>query len=464
MVNYIFGVNYTDTFRYQLVEEKKASETQSQTKDIHKYTIHLKNFPYKITIIDTPGIGYEKKEDKKTFEKIQYLFESGTIEAVDAICIVEKYDTKRLTENQRYIFQTITQIFGKDVGEVIFIMSTHCDKLITPSPEPPTALKIFKKQKIPYKNYYLFNNDEIYARPKTDPPLVAQVQTALWDNSTTSFGSFFKEIESITPISLKLTKEILQNKYHIINVQLPFLTRTLKSHIHEIEEIEQDRKLTERLIKNPDISKFTVKVKITKKVLEDITEPDQFSTRCTICDVTCHYPCDIQEHNWVQRSSRWCRAITWSLRELRMRCTVCEGKCSWKDHEQIKKKEVFKTIEETRTDESLKERYMKDKKGKVKLMQKECEEKILLAYNRVLKDFNDIQNGIDFINENSLCKKSTTIKDYIDDVIECEEEEKEDGYDQRIHCLKKLVVMKNKSSSSNDVQQAIAFIEEMQHF
>ena len=362
MVNYIFGVNYTDTFRFQLIEEAESSEIKSQTMDIHKYTIHPENFPYKITIIDTPGISSTegKKEDKKTLEIIRYLFESGTVEAVDAICIVEKYDSKRLTENQKYVFQTIAGIFGKDVGEVIFIMFTHCDKLITATPKPPTVLK---KEKIPYNKYYLFNNDEIYAKIITDPPLVAQVQTTLWDNSTTSFRLFFKEIESITPISLKLTKEILQNKHDITNVQLPFLTRTLKRHIHEIEAIEQDRKLTEQLIENPDTSRFIVTVKITKtiSILEDITEPNQFSTRCKTCDVICHYPCDIQESNYVQKSTRWCRAITWSLRELQMRCTVCEGKCSWKDHEQIKKKEVFKTFEEPRTNESLKERYVHER-------------------------------------------------------------------------------------------------------
>ena len=123
-----------------------------------------------------------------------------------------------------YVFQIITQIFGKDVGEVIFIISTHCNKFITPTSKPPIATvldpEIFEKEKIPYNKYYLFNNDEIYTKHITDPPLMGQVQTALWDNSTTSFRLFFKELESTTPISLKLTKEILQNKRDITNVQL----------------------------------------------------------------------------------------------------------------------------------------------------------------------------------------------------------------------------------------------------
>ena len=464
MVNYIFGVNYTDTFRFQLIDEIESSETESQTSDIHKYTIHLNNFPYKITIIDTPGIMSTKgkKEDKATLEKIRYLFESGKIEAVDAICIIEKYDEKRLTENKKYVFQTIARIFGKDVGEVTFIMSTHCNELTKATPKPPTVLKIFDKEEIAYKKYYLFNNDDIYAKPITDPDqlLEAQVATKYWNNSTTSCRVFFERLEVTTPISLKLTKEILQKKYHIINILLPYLIRTLKVHIHEIEEIEQDRKLTKQLIDNPDTSKFTVNVKVTKRILEDITEPNQFSTRCKTCDVICHYPCDINQNNYILKNTKWCSAMI-NL-QFSIHCTMCEGKCSWKDHEQIKKKAVFKTLEERRTDTSLKERYMKDKKGKMELVKKKCEEKILFAYNMVLKDFKDMQNGIDFINKHSLCKKPTTIKDYVDDVIELEEEAKEDGYKQRVLFLKKLVEMKDELSPSKNVQQAITFITKIQ--
>ena len=463
MVNYIFGVKYTDTFRFQLIKETMKSEIQSRATDIHKYTIHPINFPYIITIIDMPGIiSMDSEENKRTLKKFKRVFESNMVEAVDAICIVEKYYTRRLTENQIYAFQTIAQIFGENVGKIIFIMSTNYDKLTTESPKPPTVLEMFEEEKIPYKEYYLFNNNDIYAKPITDSSLEALIATEYWNKSTTSFKMFFKELESTIPISLKLTKEILRNKHDITNVQLSFLTRTLKSHIHKIEEIEQDRKLIEQLIEIPDTSKFIVTVKTTKIVLQDITEPDQFSTICKTCDVICHYPCDIQKGNYLKTSTRWCQAMTWSLSELQIRCTVCEGKCSWKDHEQIKKKAVFKTVEESCTDELLKVRYMKDKKEKMKSMKKQCEEKILLAYNKVLKDFNDIQNNIDFINKHGLSKIPTTIEDYIDDVVELEEEAKEDGYDQRIHCLKKLVEMKNKSSSSNDVQQAIAFIKKMQ--
>ena len=192
MINYIFGVNYTDTFRFKLIDEAETSQTKSRTKDIHKYTIHHKNFPYKITIIDTLDICSTKgkNEDRKNVEKFRYLFESGAVEAVNAIFIIEKYQTTRLTENQIYIYQMIAQIFGKDVEEVIVVMATSCDDIYddTEIPKPPQVLETFKEQKIPFKIHYSFNNKSIYAKPKTNTTsLKAQIENAFWNTSTESF-------------------------------------------------------------------------------------------------------------------------------------------------------------------------------------------------------------------------------------------------------------------------------------
>ena len=57
---------------------------------------------------------------------------------------------------------------------------------------------------------------------------------------------------------------------------------------------------------------------------------------------------------------------------------------------------------------------------------------------------------------------SIDINEFIQDVIESEEEEKEDGYKQRIHCLKRLVEMEDEDVSSDEVQQAISFIQSME--
>ena len=470
MINYIFGVNYNDTFRFQIDDEIAKTQTKSQTMDIYKYTICHKKLPYKYTIIDTPGINATegKKEDRQTLEKIKHLFESGAIEAVHAICMVEKYDTIRLTKHQIYIYETILQIFGKDAGQVIVIMVTHSPDIDTL--KPPPVLELLEKQGIPFKKHFSFDNSGIYEKPTKVTPntpyltkLQAEVKKVHWDIGTKSFEFFFEILGSTIPISLKLTKEILREKYNIKNAQLPHLIRTLKTNIHEIETLEQDRKITEQMINNPDTSKFTVKAEETRPTLVDITEPKTFSTRCKNCDIICHYPCDIHKDNYILNTTKWCTAMTrWRLNPFNPHCTVCKGKCSWADHEQIRKKIEFKKVIVEHTDETLKESYINDKEGRLDAVKKKCEEKMLSAYNKVVKDFKDIQSAIQWINENSLSNNPTTINEYVDEVIELEEEAKEDGFEQRIYCLKELVEMKEGLSQSNDVQRAIAFIQRVQ--
>ena len=466
MVNYIFDVNYTDTFRFQLIEETALSETKSQTMDIHKYTIHHKNFPYILSIIDTPGICSTggKNEDKNTLEKIRYLFESGKVETLNAICIVEKYNTVCLNDNQIYVLQTIAKIFGNDVCEAIFIIATHCDDIYdeTIASKPPPVLQSFTAQRIPFKMHFLFNNKDIYMKPLTcTKSLKGQVEIAFWNTSTKSFSSFVDTLEATTPISLKLTREILQKKYSIINAKLPYLVRKLRSNVHEIEIFEQDRKTIEEMIKN-DTSAYTREIDEVRKVMVDIEEPNCFSTICKKCDVVCHYPCHINKDNLISKSSFWCSAMTW-FKSFRVRCTVCSGKCDWNDHIQIRERQIFVTLKQVVTIDTLKQRYMQDMKGAIDLGRKTCEEKMVSAYNKLLKDFKKIQKYIDYINRNSLSKECTTIKEFVDDVIEVEEEEQEEGYKQRIHYLKRLVEMRDEDSSTNEVHQAIAFIQSIQN-
>ena len=87
---------------------------------------------------------------------------------------------------------------------------------------------------------------------------------------------------------------------------------------------------------------------------------------------------------------------------------------------------------------------------------------MVVAYKNLLEGFKEIQTCIEYINQHSLSKHSIDINEFVQDVIESEEEEKEDGYKQRIHCLKRLVKMRDEDTSSDEVQQAITLIQRME--
>ena len=137
MVNYIFGVQWEDDFRFKLVvDEGGKSQAHSQTSAITAYTIHhIDGSPlnYTFTIIDTPGFGDTRglERDKFITQQIKEFFSikgsDGGITHLDAVGFVTQASLARLTPTQKYIFNSILSIFGKDIEKNIFLMVTFAD-------------------------------------------------------------------------------------------------------------------------------------------------------------------------------------------------------------------------------------------------------------------------------------------------------------------------------------------------
>lgn len=61
IINYIFGVEWEDPFRFLLIDEEiRGSQAKSQTREVIAYDINYREglkIPYSLTIVDTPGFG-----------------------------------------------------------------------------------------------------------------------------------------------------------------------------------------------------------------------------------------------------------------------------------------------------------------------------------------------------------------------------------------------------------------------
>ena len=445
MINYIFGVKYTDEFRYQLVVEKKLSQTESQTRNITKYILVNSLISFKLIVIDTPGIGDTagKGEDERTIEKIKDLFVSGTIITIDAICFVAKYNEARLTDYIKYVFKTITEIFGKDTKNNIFVMATASDAFYNKQKKikDPPVLKTFKKADIPCTKCYSFNNKDIYRKPETDEHMLG-LECAIWETSTISFDGFFQQLDKTIPVSLHLSKEILQKKHNIQHAQLPYLVRRLKDSIHKIDEYEQDLKGVEKQLQVTE--DCTYEVKVLKKVRVPIVKPNIFSTECEKCRQVCHYPCNIQE----DCDLHWCTPMSWFNFQFRIYCTVCPKQCSYKDHKRNRTKPEFRYCNETRTKVDLKQKYLQ-KEGERDDLIKSIEDVMVSAYGDMLKNLEKIQEYIDFIKNQCLAINPTTLEKYIHRITEEERDKKEDGYEKRIHVLDNLTTRMKAMNTQN---------------
>ncbi|CAL8316850.1 unnamed protein product [Gadus morhua 'NCC'] len=237
MMNYILGIDWKDSFRFKLInEDQSKSQAESQTTHVTTYKInHQEGFkvPYSLTLVDTPGFGDTRgiESDKAITEQIRSLFTSakGVVE-IDAICFVTQASQVRLTASQKYVFDSVLSIFGKDVAENICILVTFADG------QQPPVLEAINAAKIPcpktHKDlpvHHKFNNSALFAEnksfsdradqdsksskyPEEKKMDVNNFDAMFWAMGASSMETFFTALGQMTTKSLQLTKEVLEER------------------------------------------------------------------------------------------------------------------------------------------------------------------------------------------------------------------------------------------------------------
>ncbi|XP_076118505.1 uncharacterized protein LOC143099294 isoform X2 [Alosa pseudoharengus] len=364
MVNHILGVKWEDRLWFQITEEnKKKLLTESQTSEITVYEMETSS-SY-LRVIDTPGYGdtTSKKLDKQVSQNLDMLFcsENG-IHEIDAVGLVVKSTQNRLTEFQKYIFDAILSLFGKDIEEHIVVFITHSDGL--PAGNILTALR---EAEVPCAKddrgrplHFLFNNrqtenreEEHFRRP--------------WDLGQHSMESFFSFLECIDAKELKMTKGVLRERRRL-EACVNNLQDAIKMEELKQKELQQtQRALEENKGKSRKKKDFTYAVDEPYKAMVPIESSwwhlSKTATCCLFCKENCHYP------------GCWVKDLSWCSVMKDGRCTVCTNKCPVSAH--AKQKMIYepKTREVTRTSETLKRRYTDLKEYKT-VIEEELKESI----------------------------------------------------------------------------------------
>ncbi|KAG7215299.1 hypothetical protein INR49_022627, partial [Caranx melampygus] len=177
MINYIVGVEWKDQVRFILTSEDQwRSQAESQTSEVTVYKVNHQegfNIDYTLTIVDTPGFGDTRGivRDRMIVEQLHSLFTSSPphgVSDVDAVCFVAQSSLPRLTPTQRYVFDSVLSIFGKDVAENIRVLVTFADG------KCPPVLEVIKASGVPCPKtedglpvHFKFNNSALFAHNKS---------------------------------------------------------------------------------------------------------------------------------------------------------------------------------------------------------------------------------------------------------------------------------------------------------
>ena len=192
-----------------IADEGKKSKTRSQISDINAYTLYPTKdslIPYTLTLIDTPGFGDVSgiERDKVIVKQIELFFcldPPNGIDTLHGIGFVTKANDERLTITQKYIFHSILAIYGKNIKDNIFLMTTFCDGI-----RPSLVIDAAKEADVPFEIFFKFNNSALYHEGSADNTF----DMMYWKLGMASYEQFIKDFEKAQPKSLTLSKEVLR--------------------------------------------------------------------------------------------------------------------------------------------------------------------------------------------------------------------------------------------------------------
>ncbi|XP_048013184.1 uncharacterized protein LOC125246285 [Megalobrama amblycephala] len=434
MINYILGVEWKDNFRFVLIDEgKEKSQAESQTSEITAYQInHMDGFrvPYSLTIVDTPGFGDTRgiSHDQKITKQIQEFFSNpGGIDHIDAVSFVVQASLARLTHTQKYIFDSILSIFGKDIAENILVLVTFADGQTPPVLE---AIKVSEvscaKNKSGEPLHFKFNNSAVFVTNKSAEDETSVFNQMFWMMGVSSMEKFFTSLRKMDTKSLSLTQEVLKERQQL-EVLVEGLQPQINAGLMKLDEIKKTRAALEQHKAEMDANKdFEYEVEVTvPKQIENKSR--YYLSNCQKCHFTCHKTCTISDDKERYRC--------WAMTDRK--CTVCPGKCAWNTHFNQKYRWEYFPEKRKGTYQELKKRY-KNAHGQVMSKEKifeELEKELEKNQDTVAGLIERSQKSLERLEEIALKPNPLSTPDYIDLMIESEKQEAKPGFQDRIQSL-----------------------------
>lgn len=446
MINYIVGVEWDDSFRFKLIDEDQSkSQAESQTSEVTAYKInHQEGFKIEqsLTIVDTPGFGDTRgiERDREITEQIRNLFSAELgVSEIDAVCFVAQASSARLTAAQKYVFDSVLSIFGKDVAENIRILVTFADGQRPPVLQAVNASGVpCPKTKEGLPAHFKFNNSALFADNKSSAANStdgddedAGFDQMFWNMGTKSMKRFFNALNLIDTKSLTMTKDVLREREKLEN-SVENVEKQVKLGLAKLEEIKETAdKLKEHEAEISRNEKFELEVTVMKPVQKDISGSGNYITNCQQCHYTCHYPCTIPG----DADKRRCGAMGPDGN-----CTQCPRKCYWNVHFNQKYRWDYKEVKEKQTVKELKDKYLKASEAKtpVQALIGKLKADYDLVQVEVEKLMQMSAKCLNRLKEIALKPNPLSTPEYIDMLIEGEKSDAKPGWKKRVQSLMAL--------------------------
>ncbi|XP_018430575.1 PREDICTED: uncharacterized protein LOC108803232 [Nanorana parkeri] len=437
MINFIFGVEWMDDHRIQLIaESSEKSQAHSQTSGVTIYQINHEDefrIPYSITIIDTPGFGDTRgiQYDEKIMRKIREFFRKCPFTEIDAICFVVQSSLARLTPTQKYIYENISSIFGKDIKENIVFFTTFSDV------QEPKVLSAIIEADVPCKRsedgqpvYFKVNNCMTYANncPDEVDDCVYMAHQLQWKMGMRNIERFLIQfLPGIVSKDLSLTREVLADR-NALEVTLDGLVQKIEELMFKQHELEQTERALEENKEEIEVNErfeFEVTQSVKRKVVSSVN-----STNCGECNSTCHHDCLVYFNPFVY----FCEVFN-----ISGTCCVCghdsSAHCTERSYWEIMVEPQRKSYLD------VKEKFEKEENKAMTPADvlRKLKNEIKKAADEALKIIQKVARILRHLQEIALKPNPMSAVDYIRLLIEKEKREGKPGFMERIKMLEESI-------------------------
>ena len=396
---------------------------------------------FNLQIIDTPGFGDTKNFqcDKDLKDRIRQFFankgEKG-ISELHAICFVVSASNVRLTATQKYIFDSMLSIFGKDLEKKIYVLATFADA------KDPPVLEALNEYNVPYERVLKFNNSALFANNKDT---VDKISEMFWNMGKENFERFFDELRTEESVSLQMSATTL-SKQKTIEIHIEMLLDNIRGRTHVMSELEEHKKILGKA--DVDMNK---KKRIKKIIPCTVKVENNYATNCKTCKRTCHVPC--KNPFDVSISKYFCEIFTWGGN-----CAICDKHCPPQEHESSKEKYATKQVEMKVTMKELIEMYsesevdatpadVRETLSSYQQKQRDCDGRVGAINNleeqvkghqiKILELVQRIRDLHNELHQMALRPKPFTDMEYLDLLMEDEKNNLREGWKLRLAMLQK---------------------------
>ncbi|CAB4016854.1 uncharacterized protein LOC110055875 isoform X1, partial [Paramuricea clavata] len=363
--------------------------------------------PYTLTIVDTPGFGDTRgiKQDEKITESIRTFLNSSSVEGIDhidAIYFLVQASIPSLTHTQRYVFDRILSMFGKDIKKNISVLFTFADG------QQPQALSSLQEAGIldSEGTFFTFNN------------------RMFWSMGIKSFEKFFKSLNETESKSLVLTKEVLKERAQL-EVTVSGLQEKMNCGINTLSRLQQEKRIFDQHAVDINANRnFKYTVREERRVLVPL-KTGTYALVCTVCNYVCHYPCPIPRCEDKAR----CVAMTNGS------CHECPNRCHWSRHVSDTYRKVTEYVEVEKEHDIKKTLYQKAVEGQtnVEALISQLQDEFNSTQEIVFSFVAEMQRCLQRLSEIAL--KNNALLDYFDLLIQSEEMQAKPGFKERVRSL-----------------------------